>query len=232
MHQTTLNLLKNFSLLVVEDDEIALMMIKQALKPYVGSLYTAKDGFEGLELFKKYRVDMIVTDIHLPGINGFEMIKEIQILKPEQLFIVMTSFDTDQNIIHSMHEGACNFLRKPIDIKELQTALLMVSSRISQKYTQLSESIMIDSSKELILKDGSPIFLSQNHHKIFWLLCYNVERLVTYDMVEDYVYFGESVSKSTLHVAIMRIKQQLPGVMIENIVNMGYSLKALHKIEG
>jgi YesN/AraC family two-component response regulator len=131
MHQTTLNLLKNFSLLVVEDDEIALMMIKQALKPYVGSLYTAKDGFEGLELFKKYRVDMIVTDIHLPGINGFEMIKEIQILKPEQLFIVMTSFDTDQNIIHSMHEGACNFLRKPIDIKELQTALLMVSSRIS-----------------------------------------------------------------------------------------------------
>lgn len=126
MHITTLNLLKHLSILVVEDDEIARMMIAQGLKPYCESYYEAKDGLEGLEVLK-HRVDIVLTDIHMPGINGFEMMKEILILKPSQLFIVMTSFDTDKNLISSIHEGACSFLRKPIDIKELQTALLMTS---------------------------------------------------------------------------------------------------------
>lgn len=225
MHQATLKLLKTFSVLVVEDDEIARMMIKQALKPYCESFYEAGDGMEGLEVFKKHRIDLIATDIHLPGINGFEMMKEILALKPEQLFIVMTSFDTDQNVIHSMQEGACSFLRKPIDIKELQTALLMTSSRIQNNLKVLSPEITVDYGKELILKKGEPVFLSQKHHKVFWLLCYNVERLVSYEMFEDYVYEGESINKSVLHVSILRIKQQLGDIMIENSVNMGYVLK-------
>jgi len=225
MHQATLNLLNTFSILVIEDDEIACMMIKQALKPYCESFYEAYDGLQGLELFKEHRIDLIVTDIHLPVLNGFEMMKEILILKPEQLFIVMTSFDTDQNIIHSMNEGACSFLRKPIDIKELQTALLISSSKITHSHKVLSSEITVDYSKELILKNNEPIFLSQKHHKIFWLLCYNLGRLVTYEMFEDYVYAGESINKSVLHVSILRIKQQLGKVYIENSVNMGYILK-------
>lgn len=230
MHQATLNLLGTFSVLVVEDDEIARMMIKQALKPYCESFYEAGDGLEGLELFKEHRIDLIVTDIHLPGLNGFEMMKEILGLKPSQLFIVMTSFDTDQNIIHSMQEGACSFLRKPIDIKELQTALLMSSSKVSHSLKVLSSEITVDYRKELILKNGEPIFLSQKHHKIFWLLCYNQGRLVTYEMFEDYVYAGESINKSVLHVSILRIKQQLGKILIENSVNMGYILKPWQEV--
>lgn len=227
MHQATLNYLKTFSVLVVEDDEIARMMIKQALKPYCESFYEASDGLEGLERFKEHRIDLIVTDIHLPSLNGFEMMKEILNLKPEQLFIVMTSYDTDQNIVHSMHEGACSFLRKPIDIKDLQTALLMTSSRIQTHLKVLSSEITVDYGKELILKQNQPIFLSQKQHKIFWLLCYNVGRLVTYEMFEDYVYAGESINKSVLHVSILRIKQQLGNIMIENSVNMGYILRVI-----
>lgn len=225
MHQATLGILKKFSLLVVEDDEIARMMIKQALKPYCESFYEANDGLVGIELFKKHRIDIIVTDIHLPSFNGFEMIKEILKLKPEQLFIVMTSFDTDQNIIHSMNEGACHFLRKPINIKELQTALLMTTTRLTHSLKYLSSDIVVDFRKELILQNNKPIFLSQKQHKIFWLLCYNIGRLVTYEMFEEYIYDGESIKKSVLHVSILRIKQQLSSIIIESSVNMGYILK-------
>lgn len=225
MHITTLNLLRHLSILVVEDDEIARMMIAQGTKPYCEAYYEAKDGLDGLEVFNKHRVDIIVTDIHMPGINGFEMMKEILTLKPSQLFIVMTSFDTDKNLISSMHEGACSFLRKPIDIKELQTALLMTSGRIEQTLKQLSPDITIDSRKEVIYKDKEPIFLTHKNHKIFWLLCYNFGRLVTYEMLEDYVYDGEAINKSVLHVAILRIKQQLGKITIENVTNSGYVLK-------
>lgn len=226
MHTATLNLLKSLSVLVVEDDEIARLMIAQGIKPYCEAYYQAKDGLDGLEIFKKHRIDVIITDIHMPNLNGFEMMKEILTLKPLQPFIVMTSYDTDQNIIHSIHEGASSFLRKPINIKELQTALLMVSGHIEHDtLKQITPNITIDSRKEVIYKDGEPIFLTNNNHKIFWLLCYNLGRIVSYEMFEDYVYGGETVNKSVLHVSILRIKQQLGHIHIENITNLGYVLK-------
>jgi DNA-binding response OmpR family regulator len=225
MHKKALTLLNTYNVLVVEDDEIAREMIKQGLKKYCESFYEAGDGLQGLEQFKKHRIDLIVTDIHLPSLNGLEMIKEILILKPNQLFLVMTSFDTDENILKSMRKGACQFLSKPIDINDLQTALIISSSRLHQGPTKLTKNITVDARKELILKDGEPIFLSYKQNKIFWLLYYNLSRVVTYEMFEDYVHENESINKSVLHVAILRIKQKLEGIEIKNIVNMGYVMQ-------
>lgn len=225
MHIQTLSLLNSISILVVEDDDIARMAIKQDIKPYCKSFYEASDGLEGLESFKEHQIDIIVTDIHMPGINGFDMIEEILELKPEQLFIVMTSFDTDENLIQSMKDGACSFLRKPLDIEELQTALVMSLGRIKYTTKTLSEDVYIDYQKEMIYLNNKAIFLTHKCNKIFWLLSYNIDRLVSYDMVEDYIYDGEIVNKSTLHNAILRIKKQLKSLIIENVSNEGYILK-------
>ncbi len=225
MQQRTLNLLNHLSVLVVEDDELARVVIKENLEDYCEAFYEAADGLAGLELFKKHRIDIIITDIHLPGINGFEMIKEILTLKPNQTFIVMTSYVTDQNLVNSIHQGACSFFRKPLDIQDLQTALLLNSAKLGENTKQLSTDITIDYRKEVIYKNGSPVFLSHKGNQIFWLLCYNLGNLVTYAMIEDYVYSGESVNQSTISTAIGRIKQQLGNIAIENVSNGGYVLK-------
>ena len=230
MHLNTLKLLSTISVLVVEDDAMTLMAIKQGLKPYCEAFYEAKDGYEGLELFKQHRVDIILTDIHLPEMNGFEMITEILSLKPDQLFIVMTSYDTDKNILSSIQEGACSFLRKPLEIKDIQTSLLLCCGKIKSTTKQITPEVMIDYRKESIYKNNELIFLSQKSHKIFWLLCYNIEKLVSYEMFEDYVYSGESINKGALHTAILRIKQQLgKDLVIDNIQNQGYMLKITYR---
>jgi DNA-binding response OmpR family regulator len=226
MHKTTLKLLNNFSALVVEDDELARNMLKQGLKEYFGDFYEAKDGLEGFEVFKKERVDIIITDIQLPHLSGFEMIQEIQKLKPKQLFVVITSYGTDQNILKSIQNGAVSFLHKPIiDIQDLQTILLFaLAPKAEQPHMNIGGGITVDFNREVIYKNGEPLFLSQLNNKIFWLLCYNLNMLVTYEMIEDYVYDGESVNKSAIQMSILRIKKQL-GVNIENIINSGYILK-------
>lgn len=225
MHVQTLNLLNKLSVLIVEDDEIARMTIKQDIKPYCKNFYEAGDGLDGLQFFKENQIDVIITDICMPGINGFDMIEEILKLKPEQLFIVMTSYNTDQNLIQSIKDGACSFLHKPLDIEELQKALLMTLGRLKYTTKTLSENVHIDYQKESIYIGDEPVLLSCNCNKIFWLLCYNIGHLVSYDMFEDYVYEGEGVNKSKLHNAITRIKKQLNTVDIENIPNQGYILK-------
>lgn len=83
-----LRILNTKSLLLVENDEIARIAITQALKPFCENFITAKNGLEGLEKFRNYKIDMIITDINMPHLNGLDMISEILKLKPEQKFIV------------------------------------------------------------------------------------------------------------------------------------------------
>jgi DNA-binding response OmpR family regulator len=227
MLKTTLDLLNNFSILVVEDDITARTIIKQAIKEYFAAYYEAKDGLEGLEAFKKRKIDVIVSDIHLPRLNGFEMIKEILLLKPEQPFVVITAYDNDQNVLKSIQTGALSFLRKPINIQNLQTAILLaLSKNIQRKQLELSGTVAIDFNKEMIYKNNEALFLTHMSNKIFWLLCYNINRLVSYDMIEDYAYEGEAVNKNTIHAVVLRIKRQLEDIELENVSNAGYILKS------
>jgi DNA-binding response OmpR family regulator len=227
MKEATLELLGAFSVLVVEDDYIARNVIKDEIKRHFRNFYEASDGLEGLELFKKYRIDIIVTDIHLPHISGLEMIDEILKIKPNQPFIVITSYDTDKNIIKSVQSGAINFLCKPItDIKNLEIALLLaLGDKNKQKMIALSDNIAIDAKNELIYQNKQPLFLSCINNRLFWLLFYNIDKVVSYDMIEDYVYDNQSVNNTAVRTAILRLRKQLEGINIENIANVGYALK-------
>lgn len=226
MNLNTLRLLNSLSILVVEDDQIARIAISQGIKPYCKNYYEAKDGLEGLEAFKKHQIDIVVTDIHMPTLNGFEMIKEILKLKPQQVFVIMTSYDTDKNIQQSIEKGACSFLRKPLDMKELQTVLLINSKKIHYTKKSLTDEIEIDFKLEMIYQNKKVVYLPNRCNKVFWLLCFNLNNLVSYEMIEDWAYDGESTKTSTLHTIIQRIKQQLKKINIINIPAQGYILKA------
>jgi DNA-binding response OmpR family regulator len=225
MNPNILGLLKTVSVLLVEDDDIARAAIKQALKIHCKHYVEASDGIEGLEAFKEYHFDIIITDIHMPGMNGFEMMSEVLKLKPKQLFIIMTSYDTDKNLLNSLEEGACSYLRKPIKIEEIQTALLMNVKQIKYTTLKLNDMLSIDYQNEMIYEDGEAVYLSHKVNKIFWLFCYNLNALVSYEMIEEYVYDTEFINRKTINMAIQRIRQSIKSINIENISNTGYILR-------
>lgn len=227
MKLETLALLKNISCLLVEDDEIAAIAIEQGLKPYCKKIVIANDGEEGLKLYKKYLFDMVITDINLPKINGFEMIREILVFNPTQDFIVITSYDTDDNILTSIKEGAYIYMRKPLSLIELQTHLIMFSQRKIKKNNKihLSQNIFLDTQTRIIYKNNQKLFLSPKLNKIFWLLYYNKNNIVSYDNIISYIYDDEETNINTIRMALLRLKKQIGNDLIQNVSNLGYSLK-------
>lgn len=223
MTESTLNLLKDCTILLVEDDEIAAIFIKNGLKPYCKQFFSANDGLGGLDMFKNEKIDVIITDIHLPNLNGFDMINEILNLKPSQKFIIITSYDTDVNLLKSIKNGAFAFLRKPIKLEELQTNVLMLNSKDSQKIIQISQSISVNLNTQTIYKNGNALFLTKTLDRIFWLLCYNLDRMVSYDMIEEFAY-GKETSRVSMQNAILKLKKQLE-IDIKNIAETGYVLR-------
>ena len=215
--------LKKISVLVAEDDEMARGLIVGGLKPYCGEVVGVADGLAGVERFKRFGADVVLTDIHMPVMNGFEMMKEIARLKPQQKFIVFTSYDTDTNLIKSLEQGATLFLKKPIDIKDLRAMLVTLTYEKDERLVRLSEAVSVNLTKEKIYKNGEEVYLSFLQNKIFWLFAYNLNELVTYEMIEEFVYEGERASKGAIQNVILRLKREL-GVKFKNISESGYIL--------
>ena len=220
--QEVLEILKKTSVLVVEDDDMARELIISGLKPYCEQVIGACNGQDGVEKFKKQGFDIVMSDIHMPVLNGFEMMNEMKRTKPHQKFIVFTSYDCDENLIKSMEEGAMLFLKKPIDMKDLRSMLISLSFERDEKLVYLSDEVSINLKREKIYKNGIEIYLSFLQNKIFWLFAYNLNKLVTYEMIEEFVYESD-VSKAAIQNVILRLKREL-GVKFKNISESGYIL--------
>lgn len=108
------NILSNITLLYVEDDDETCRAIVEMLEHHVQTIHCAKDGNEGIELYKKFQPDIVITDIRLPHLNGIEMAKKIKTINKDIPFIVTTAYNDVEYLIESIDLGINQFLLKPI----------------------------------------------------------------------------------------------------------------------
>lgn len=120
-----ISILKNMSILYVEDEKDLREVTSEILKSFTKTQYIAQNGQEGLELFKKYEknIDLIVTDINMPISNGLEMAKEIKKLNPNIPIIITTAFSNKEYLLESIDIGIDKYVLKPIDISKLLQAM-------------------------------------------------------------------------------------------------------------
>lgn len=119
MNRIDKDLFKNLNILYVEDDEMTSEEVSFFLKRYVKNLFIAKNGQEGLELFKKNHIDIVITDVQMPVMNGLEMSKEILSIKPNFPIIVTTAYSDAEFLIDSIEMGIEKYILKPVNLLEL-----------------------------------------------------------------------------------------------------------------
>lgn len=108
-------ILKSVTGLYVEDEEIVRDILGMFLRRRFKDLYEAENGLDGLEMFKKYSPDIIITDIEMPIMNGLEMIKEIKELDESKPIIIVTAFKDEAHKTHLADE----IIHKPINNRDL-----------------------------------------------------------------------------------------------------------------
>ena len=118
---SNVSILKNITILYAED-EVALREITlNILKGFTKKQYIAEDGAQGLKLFKDHEdeIDLIITDVNMPIMNGLEMIREIKRLNPNIPIIVATAFSNTEYLLEAIDIGVDKYVLKPIDMKKL-----------------------------------------------------------------------------------------------------------------
>jgi YesN/AraC family two-component response regulator len=125
------------SILYVEDDKVTLELLTTILAdkfPDV-ALYSAINGRTGLELYKKYMPDIVITDINMPELNGVQMINKIRAIKPDMQFIVLTSDNGKATMEYAVGKGfeIDHYILKPVDFRVLFAAIESCLCKIAQQ---------------------------------------------------------------------------------------------------
>jgi CheY-like chemotaxis protein len=104
--------MKQLTILIVDDDKTTSSILKHMLSPYAESIFNAKDGVEGLEYYRIYRPDIILSDVNMPRMNGLEMVEHIRLEDEEVKIAIFTDFEKRDILLRAIQLGVNQFLSK------------------------------------------------------------------------------------------------------------------------
>jgi two-component system nitrogen regulation response regulator GlnG len=107
------------TILIVDDDKSIRYSLKRMMEDKY-SILTAQNGKEALDRVKESSPDLIIMDIKMPGRNGIEVLKEIKLIDPKSLVILMTAYGTTETAIEAMKYGAYDYILKPFPILRMK----------------------------------------------------------------------------------------------------------------
>lgn len=116
-------LAENMKILFVDDDPVTGRVMKRQCGDVGFSCKVFQSAKEGLSEFKAHGADLIITDLRMPEMNGFELLTEVRNMDPEIPVLVMTGYSSVDNAVEAMKCGATDFIKKPFDFDELKLLL-------------------------------------------------------------------------------------------------------------
>ena len=222
--------------ILLVDDEIEIIDIQKRYLIQAGyQVLVAHDGLEGLEIFQKKPVDLIITDIMMPKMDGYDFISEVQYLSPDQPFLFITAKISDQDKIYGLSLGADDFITKPFSPRELVLRVNNILRRIhrSGKTEQIElGDLRINHANHEVHIGQEPLDLTVKSFELLWILASNPERVFSKTELYEKVWQEEYVDDTnTLNVHIHALRQELVKhassntPVIKTVWGLGYKIE-------
>lgn len=228
--------MEKIKVLLVEDEQTLAMIIKDTLEGQGFLIHTAIDGEEGLRLFFDLRPDVLVADVMMPRMDGFEMVRRIRQTDRHTPVLFLTARSAVNDVVEGFELGANDYLKKPFGMQELIVRIKALMGRACT-YTPPAESEQIlyeigryqlDTRRQLLLHEGTEQELSHREAGILRLLCQNRNCVVNMrDILLDLWGDDSFFNQRSLHVFITKLRHKLAKddhIRIINVRGIGYKL--------
>lgn len=222
------------NLALVEDDEAIRTGLKYYLDDEGFTLATYKDAESFLNDIPKNHYDLLLLDINLPGMSGFEALPKIK-EKEDIPIIFLTANDLEVSTVMGLDMGADDYITKPFKAKELVSRIKSVLRRTNHSSMGQStikiQNITIDTTKMKVLKDGKDVFLTALEYKILLILALNPTTVFTREKILSNIWDvnEEYVNDNALTVYVRRIREKIeedpqnPKIIV-TVRGVGYKL--------
>ncbi|MEW4354456.1 response regulator transcription factor [Streptococcus pneumoniae] len=226
----------NKTILLV-DDEIEITEINRRYLAQEGYTVTiAHNGLEALELYKKEPVALIITDIMMPIMDGYDLISEVQAISPDQPFLFITAKTSDMDKIYSLSMGADDFISKPFSPRELVLRVNNILRRIHRnkdhdEHVQVGDLKINHITRQAFIQHQE-LNLTNKEFDLLWILISNPQRVFSKTELYDRVWQEEYIDDTnTLNVHIHGLRNSLAQFAtpetptIKTVWGLGYKLE-------
>jgi two-component system, OmpR family, copper resistance phosphate regulon response regulator CusR len=222
-------------ILLVEDERKIAETLKKGLTEQLYHVELCYDGIIGQKLFETYSFDIIILDINIPGINGYELCKIIRSRNERIPIIMLTALNSTDDKIEGFDAGADDYVVKPFDFKELLVRIRALLKRIHHQVPHSGNILKVDDvvmnldSKE-VTRLGKPIALTAKEFQLLEYLVRNKNRVVSRADIALNVWdidFDTKTNVIDVYVNFLRKKldKEFDQKLIHTQVGMGYILK-------
>ena len=228
--------MEKIKVLLVEDEQTLAMIIKDTLEGQGFLIQTAADGEEGLLLFFDLRPDVLVADVMMPRMDGFEMVRRIRQTDRRTPVLFLTARSAVNDVVEGFELGANDYLKKPFGMQELIVRIKALMGRACT-YTQPAENeqtfyeighYQLDTRRQLLLHESLKQELSHREAEILRRLCQNRNCVVSMrDILLDLWGDDSFFNQRSLHVFITKLRHKLAKddhIRIINVRGVGYKL--------
>lgn len=214
-------------ILIVEDDLAIRELIKRNLQKTGHVCSCVAEGDKALEEIEKNHFDLIILDVMLPGLSGFDVIREVKEMTADTPVIFVTAKGALEDRLKGLKLGAEDYIVKPFEILELIARVGVVLKRCGRydKAVKLGD-VEVNLNQHLVMKAGNIIDLKPQEYRLLEVLIQNknlaLSREQLLNMAWDYDYEGET---KTVDVHIRKLRQKL-GLenYIKTVSKLGYRL--------
>ncbi len=228
MHKASI---AGLNILLIEDDKELASFVQRGLRDEECAVAVAHDGGSGLRQAELHAYDIILLDVMLPVLNGFEVTKRMRLQNIRTPILLLTARDSADDIVRGLDAGADDYLSKPFQF-EVLLARIRARTRYStdhlfppMRYADLS----LDPEKHVAVRTGRRLDLTQTEYAILETLMRSAGRVVRRNRIIEQVWGGKDVSDNNLDVFMryLRSKVDQPGLprLVHTERGVGYSLR-------
>jgi len=218
-------------ILVIEDDDAILRFLRRGLAYEGYTVETAADGQAGLAIARDNPPDLVVLDLMLPGLDGFEVCRRLRAGGPVPI-IILTARDTVTDRVQGLDLGADDYMTKPFNLDELLARIraLLRRSQPSRPQVMRFADLTLDTGTRQAQRGDRVISLTAKEYELLELFMRHPRQVLTRDMIFDrvwgYDFGGES---NIIEVYIRYLRQKLEGEdeirLLHTVRGMGYVLR-------
>ena len=220
-------------ILLIEDDPATAQSIEMMLRNANLNVYTTDLGEEGVDLAKLYDYDLILLDLNLPDMTGYDVLKRLRVAKVDTPILILSGMSGTDEKVRGFGSGADDYLTKPFNRDELVARIHAIVRRSKGHAQSIIETgkIKVNLDAKTVEVSGHPVHLTGKEYQILELLSLRKGTTLTKEMFLNHLYGGmDEPELKIIDVFICKLRKKLSGATggdnyIETVWGRGYMLR-------
>ena len=216
-----------YNILLIEDDRPLNKAISVYFKKEKFYVLSSFSGQESLDILSQNNLDLIILDINLPDLSGFDLIEQIKIINSNIPILILSACDLDSAILHGFNLGAEDYVTKPFNIEILHKKINVILKRNTKNTFYKDDHLFFDKNTSKLVIDNKEIKLTPLEFKLLSLFLENQNQIILKETIIEKIWDSNEnyVDEHTLLVNISRLRNKIEDDKhhyIKTVYGLGY----------